>query len=170
MPVSKDIYCNQAYLTVTESGANTLTFNQLLTSISIYEKIGWIIARMEYKLTIDATDFAATDDAVQFGISTSDQIASIEMDNSPVIDTNEVRRTDLGTAANGLILISPIVKNFSDLPGGGIIVPPNPIYIFVKGYTAPNAFVIKARMFYTVKQLKTEDYWELVEMRRMVGA
>lgn len=170
MPEVKDKFCNQAYLSVTEAAANTLTFDQLLTGISIYEKVGWLISRMEYNIGPSSAKFAADTDQVQFGLSTSNVITGVGMENTPVIDTNTVARIDFGAAASGFLSITPILKNFADLPGGGLLVPPNPLYLFVKGANAPNAFTIKARMFYTVISLKTEDFWELVELRRMIGA
>lgn len=170
MPETKDQYVNQAYLTVTESAANTLTFNQLLTSISIHEKIGWIIARMEYQVVVNETDWNADQDFISFGISTSDKISSASLQDDPVVDFNRINRVDIGVAASGSFVRTPFMKDFSSLPGGGILVPPNPLFIFAKGSGLVGAQTINARMFYTVKQLKTEDFWELVEMRRMIGS
>lgn len=166
----KDQFPNQAYLTVTESGANTLTFNQLLTGVSIYEKIGWIIHRMEYLVDLTAAGFAAATDLVTFGLSVSDQISAVGLQYSACVDYQKIERTDLGVAASGQFVQTPVVKDYSTLPGGGLMVPPNPIFLYVKGSNAPNPFTIRARMFYTVKSLKVEDYWELVEIRRMIGA
>ena len=127
MPAEQDVFVNQAYLKVIESAANTLTFNQLLTNVSIHEKIGWVISRMDYKFAVSSTVFAASLDLVEFGLSVSDQLAAIGMEYSGVIDW------------------------------------------FVKGTALESVMTIEARMFYTVKKLKVEDFWELVEMRRMIG-
>jgi hypothetical protein len=51
-----------------------------------------------------------------------------------------------------------------------LIVPPNPLFIYAEGVALGAAQTVNARMFYTVKSLKVEDYWELVEMRHMIGA
>ncbi|GAH07378.1 unnamed protein product, partial [marine sediment metagenome] len=75
-----------------------------------------------------------------------------------------------GTAGTALILRKPFTKDFSSLPGGGILVPPNPIYIFAKGNALGSARTVTCRIFYTVRILKAEDFWELVELRRMIGA
>ncbi len=170
MPEIKDYFVNQAYLTVVESAANTLTFNQLLTNTSIHEKVGWLISRIDYEFSVTATNFAATNDFVQFGLSVSDAIAAVGQDKSAVIDYNKFTRVDLGTAGSGLFVRMPFTKTFSNLQGGGLLVPPNPIFMFVKGGALTSAVTMEARMFYTVKSLKTEDFWELVELRRMIGA
>lgn len=170
MPEVRDIFVNQAYLKVIESAANTLTFNQLLTNVSIHEKVAWIISRIDYEYALSASNFGATNDGLSYGLSTSDAITAATQAISAVIDYNMDRRVDFGTAASGSMFKSIHTKNFADLPGGGLIVPPNPIFMWVMGIALTSAETIEARMFYTVKSLKTEDFWELVEMRRMIGA
>lgn len=169
MPERKDIFVNQAYLSVVESAANTLTFSKLETGINIYEKVGWLINRLDYFYSIKAANFAATDDAFVAGLSSSNQITSVPLNSSAVIDRIGFDRQDFGTAANAIFFEEPLVKDFSRLPGGGLLVPPNPIFIFVKGTALTTAITVSARMFYTVVELKTEDFWELVEQRRMIG-
>jgi len=170
VPDSKDKFANQAYLSVTETGANTLTFNQLLTGISIYEKVGWLINRLDYTFSTLSGTYAADGDGITFGIGTSSGIATVGLEENSVIDYNQFFRADLGAAASGFYLRKPFIKDFSSLPGGGILVPPNPLYIWAQGVSLAAAQTVYARMFYTVIQLKAEDFWELVEMRRMIGA
>lgn len=169
MPEKQDTYVNQAYLTCVESAANTLTFNQLLTNVSIHEKIGWVISRIDYRVPVLVSNFAATNDSVAYGLSVSDQLSSVGMEFSGVIDWNTINRQDIGTAGTGVFLQNPWTKTFADLPGGGLLVPPNPLFMFVQGTALSSAITVQARMFYTVKKLTTEDFWELVEMRRMIG-
>lgn len=165
----KDVFVNQAFLSVVESAINTLTFNKLETGISIHEKIAWLIARIDYTLDLNPTNFAATSDAVDFGISTSDALSAINLGTTAAVDFNTVTRFDIGTAASGFFAQMPIGKDFSNLPGGGLLVPPNPLYAWVKGLALGSVMTIRARLFYTVKVLKLEDFWELVELRRMIG-
>ena len=168
MPEEK--YVNQAYLRVTESGANTLTFAKLETGVSIYEKVGWLIHRLDYFFTTPVAQFGAEGDTLWFGISVMDSLATVTLQQAAVVDMNSAARRDFGVAASGFMRRLPFTKTFADLPGGGLLVPPNPIYIFAQGVALTGAQVVEARMFYTVKTLKTEDFWELVEQRRMIGA
>ncbi len=163
-------FVNQAYLSVVESAANTLTFSKLETGISIYEKVGWLISRLDYHCKVLGANFAAEGDSITYGISVSDSISSISLSLAAIVDQNEITRMDFGTAGSGLLQVNPRSKTFADLPGGGILVPPNPIYICVKGTALTSAITIYARMFYTVVELKGEEFWELVEQRRMIGA
>lgn len=170
MPDITDIFVNQAYLEVVESAANTLTFDKLETGTSIHEKVGWVISRVDYYFLYSPTNFAAASDRVEFGISVINTFTAPSPAENGVIDFNRVMRVDIGTAASGIIHQMPISRNFGDLQGGGILVPPNPLYIYVMGTALTNPVTMKARMFYTVRSLKTEDFWELVELRRMIGA
>lgn len=165
----KDVFVNQAYLSVIESGANTLTFNKLETGISIHEKVGWVIARIDYDMDLSISNFTAEGDRVRFGLSTSDALVDAALSQSAVIDFNNITRRDIGTAASGFFTRKPIFKDFSSLPGGGILVPPNPLFCWVHGSALTDPVTVQARMFYVVKVLKLEDFWELVELRRMIG-
>lgn len=169
MPDIKDVFVNQAYLKVIESSANTLTFNQLLTNVSIHEKVGWVISRIDYEFLMAPANFAAEGDGIKFGISVSDQLAAVSQEYSGVLDYNSFYRRDYGTAASTIIDKNPRTKSFADLPGGGLLVPPNPLFIFVEGVALTSPITVEARMFYTQRSLKVEDFWELVEMRRMIG-
>ncbi len=163
-------FVNQAYLSVVESGANTATFSKLETGISIYEKVGWLITRIDYNVDCAAAVLTANALGISFGISSMDGIASPSLSMSQIIDYNTRIRSDYGAAASGFLLDRPWEKDFSALPGGGLLVPPNPLYLWAKGIGLAAAQTILARMFYTVIKLKTEDFWELVEQRRMIGA
>lgn len=166
----QDEFVNQAYLSVTESAGSTLTFAKLETGISIYEKVGWLISRMDYNIDLTNTALAASGDALQFGLSVSNTFATPSMADMAVLDFNEGMRADYGTAANAIIHLNPRTKTFADLPGRGLLVAPNPIYLWALGVSIAGAQTVTARMFYTVKKLKPEEFWELVESRRMVGA
>jgi hypothetical protein len=166
---SQEKFCNIAYNSVTESAANTLTFNKLETGISIYEKVGWLINRIEYYISTASAVFAADADGLKVGWSTSDGLTSWDESNSAWFDLMQFARVDYGTAGSGFVVEKPFVKDLSTLPGGGLLVPPNPLYLGAQGISLGAAQTVEARVFYTVIQLKQEEFWELVEMRRMIG-
>ncbi len=170
MAAVKDVYVNQAYLSVTESALNTLTFGKLETGISIFEKAAWLICRIDYEFIISANQFGAEADNLVYGICVSDQLTNTGLSNSAIVDRNRVTRLDLGAAASGTIMRSPYTKEFSSLPGGGLLIPPNPLYMFAEGTALTGPTAVTARMFYTVIKLAGDEFWELVEQRRMIGA
>jgi len=168
MPVAEK-YTNMAYLSVTESAANTLTFSKLETGIAPFEKRAWLISRLEYLVTIDATKFAATNDLLDFGLSVSNAFTTPSPALNEILDFNEFKRVDFGAAATGTMFIAPFVKDYSTVMGGGLLVPPNPIYAWAQGSSLGAAASVYTRMYYVSVDLKTDEFWELVEMRRMIG-
>jgi len=168
--MAEDKYVNQAFIRVNESGANTLTFQKLETGIPIYEKIGWVVHRLDYFYVTTVVQFPADGASLSYGISAMDSLATVDLQLAAVIDMNMITRRDWGVAASGALRLIPIVKNFTELPGGGLLIPPNPLYLFAKGTNLAAAQGVDVRMFYTVIKLKPEDFWELVEQRRMIGA
>jgi hypothetical protein len=62
----------------------------------------------------------------------------------------------------------PQTLDFSTLPGTGIIVPADNLYVGIKGTTCGAAGLASIRIYYTVKALKTEEYWDLIEARRVM--
>jgi len=168
MPVVEK-YSNMAYLTVTESAANTLTFSKLETGIEPFAKRGWIINRVEYFHTLNVTAFAAANDLLDFGLCVSNSFSTPAMALNEILDFNEVKRVDIGAAASGDLYTLPFVKDFSTIEGGGILVPPNPLYLWAKGTSLGAAATVSCRFYYVSVDLKADEFWELVELRRMVG-
>jgi len=173
---SKDKFANMATITLQESAANTLTFLKLETGIALFEKVAWLISRLEFFLqSRDTTNFAASDDAVLWALCASNQIASLALGatitNPAIIYGQRVKRLDLGAAASGGFYQDPQIIDFSTMPGGGILVPPNPLYGAIQGSQAPAAMLGYLRIYYTNYTLAgADEYWELVESRRVISA
>lgn len=156
-----DVYSQIAYLSVVESAANTLTFNELNIASELDKKKAMIIQRIEYIIadSIIALMIAAGD-SMSFGISLTDALTSIGMDHIEVFD-----RVVLQYSAGAQLAPNPmpIDKRFTDMPGGGLLVPVKKLYMFAVGASLASATQAVARVHYTIKDLKTEDYLELVE-------
>lgn len=164
---SMDVFANYAILTVQESAANTLTFKKLETGISINEKVAWILNRIEYWVqTISVAMFNADQDALYYGISVSNSFAAPTITENAILDYNAITRIDIGAAASGKFMSRPFVKDFSSLPGGGILVPPTPFYMYAQGSGLTAVETVTARIHYTTLALSVDQYWELVEARR----
>jgi len=165
-----DQFSNLAYLSVTESAANTLTFKKLETGVPLFEKIAWIIHRIDYWVNALAAYLDTNGDNIYTGLSTSNQFTTVGVDQACILDVFQMIRTDYGTAATGNIWIRPVVRDFSGLPGGGLIVPPNPLYLFVVGAGCAAANFVMVRLRYSTLQLTADQYWELVEGTRIIAS
>lgn len=169
MEALKDVFANYAILTVVESAANTLTFKKLETGISLTEKVAWVISRIEWLLSgVNDTVFNAKGDVLYFGLSLSNAWATASISEQTIIDYNSVERVDIGAAASGKFEYRPKIKDFSGLPGGGILTPPVPLYAFAQGVGLTAACTAVARIHYQLKPMKVDEYWELVEARRVL--
>lgn len=166
---SKDVYAQLALLSVLESAPVTLTFKKLETGVGVTEKIAWILNKVEYFIgSPTAAIFNGTDDLLLFGLSVSNGWATPSMVEETIIDLNEFSRRDFGAAASGGFMVQPIVKDLSTLPGGGILVPPNPLYLWAKGSGLAAAETVFARIWYQILEMAPQDYLELLQARTVL--
>lgn len=164
-----DTFANQACITVTESAANTLTFQKLETGISIGARQAWIIHRLEYFFDSLST-LNGTTDVLQMGISQSNSWTAVSAAEPSILDICWFERLDFGTAATGLISFKPLIKDFGALPGGGLLIVPNPLYAFAKGTGCAALTSSKVRVYYTQIDVKDAEFYELWQSRVLLTA
>jgi len=164
-----DKYANLAAVSVTESAINTQTATKFAFPFSIMDKMGLVIHRLEYTLSSLTTALNSAGDSIFAGLIAAATIVDTNDGSDPlIIDRIRVGRVDFGAAASGLITVFPIVKDFSRLPGGGLLVAPSPLYLCVEGSGVATVATCRIRMFYTYLELATDEYWQLVESRRVI--
>lgn len=164
-----DKYANMAALKITESAANTFTASKFAFPFSIMDKMGLIIHRVEYDHTNPTGSLTAAGDKMYLGLSVAASVTDPTDPTDPlVLDCRRIVRWDAGAAASAVILQYPRTVDFTNLPGGGLLVAPNPLYGFIKGDSAAVAGTCTIRMFYTYIELATDEYWQLVESRRII--
>lgn len=153
---------------MTESAANTLTFAEIQTAISIFEKVAWVISRIEWFLAAaQLQQMADNGDIAQCAVTASNQITALALNNPSVIDLLEIARFQASAVGYNWWQL-PIIRDFSNLPGGGIIVAPRPLYLALKGTTAAAAMTVSARIYFTQMELKADEYLELIDFYRIV--
>lgn len=169
-----DRFANMATINNIESAANTLTFKKLETSFGTFEKVAWIIHRIEYYLNSPSTAWNGTDDTLTVALTVSNSIASLitgaAITDPAIIDQVAFGRFDWGAAASGIMVEKPFVHDFTSMPSGGLIIPPAPLYGAIQGSGMASVGLCTQRIYYTIKQLATDEYWELVEARRLLTA
>lgn len=164
---SPDKFPNVIYDSCTQSAANTLTFEEINVGLNIFDKVGLIIHRVEYykmdNLLLDDTD------TIVFGLSQSDSWTTAGPEETSVIDHNRRRVVEIGAATAAYMIQSPFVKEFTGLPGGGILTTPKPLYLYVDSTNLGSEATVDIRMFFTIIKLKPEEYFELLESRQYFG-
>lgn len=170
MPEKKaiDKYANLAAVHPVEAVAGTAKFEKFAFPFSIMDKMGLLITRIEY-LFLSLTNLNSGGDSLECCLAVDNRITDLQdFANPSLVDAAYLARYDLGAAASGVLVQSPIVRDFSDLPGGGILVAPNPLYGGVKSNGAAGTMGCWVRLFYTYMELSADEYWQLVESRRVI--
>jgi len=60
------------------------------------------------------------------------------------------------------------VRDFSSLPGGGLLTLPNPLYLAVQGESLASAVTVRARIHFSRMDMEAENWIELVEQTRLL--
>ena len=171
MAVSKktEKFSQIGYLQVVESAANTLTFAGMSVFSNVLSNQGMIIHSAEYNLSGATLALpVASGDSVAFGLSGSDSLTSIDLDDPEVYDFNKYIRVDYGTAATGVPFMQPYKFDFTGLPGGGMLVPADRLFAYVQGASVAAAATVSVRFRYTLITLGAQDYLELAQTLRVL--
>ena len=168
--MATDKYANQGFVRVVPA-LNVLSFAELATFVSVFEKKAFLISRIEYFFPVGVLQaLDAETDYVQFGLSTSDNFAGVDLSVPTIFDFNMLVVVLQAAGVSSHILQQPFIKDLSTLPGGGSLVPCRPIFLWIVTAGLAAAGEVSARIYFTVVDLKAEEYWELVEATRLVGA
>lgn len=166
----QDRFANVAAINVIEPAAGTPGYEKFNFPYSILDKMGLLISRIEYWFG-SLPQLNSGGDNIIAGLTAQSPVVSLTNQSDPsIIDTARLLRLDYGAAASAELHFQPTLKDFSNLPGGGILVAPAPLYGAVVSTGAGGAMSCWIRLYYTYMELSTEDYWQLVESRRIISS
>lgn len=164
-----DAYANKFYGTVVESAANTLTFAEIQTNVDVFSKIAWVLHRLEWYVPAATRGLvSANDDVISMALCSSNGLTSLALNLPGVVDLMELQDMTAGAPANFQLVTAPLIRDFTGMPGGGLIIAPRPLYIAVKGVSLATACTVSVRGYFTVRQLSAEEYIDLVDFYRIV--
>lgn len=162
-------YCSQTIISMTESAAGTLTFTRLETGIAPLERIGWVLHKIIWRIATGTFALMTTaGDSVELGVTISDNMSSLADTNPAVLKRRNVLRADWGTAGSGQLVDPEFVDDFSMLPGGGLLMLPNPVYGAIQGSGLASAATAVARLYFSQIQMSQDDYFNLVQSRQVL--
>lgn len=165
--MAKDKFTNVAFGEVTESAANTLTFSQIQTGVQLWNKQAWIIHQVHWHPQ-DLTILEDENDSISCAIVSSNRMSVLGLSDPGVIALTEFKRVDSGVPADFQMYTLPQVQDFTEMPSGGLIVPANPIFVAAEGVSNALPFTVSARIYFSMLDLKAEEFLELVESTRMI--
>ena len=159
-----DVFPNRAVERVVMSAANTITFEQIRFGLGVFQGVALVLHRIEFYLSaLSVRELVAVADSVEVGLTNRDDLASLQMTNLNVL----VSRAMLPMMVGAVVSLSqerfPLIADLATLPGGGLIIPANPMFLGMQTVGFAIVGVCDAVIYYTFKQLTDADYIELIQ-------
>lgn len=165
----KDEYDQFMVFATTQSAANTLTFSTVHLGLNLFQYAGLIISRIEYSVSRPSMVMIVNEaDYLEAAITGSDTIDDLALTRPEVYDRLSLNVTEWGTPANAELIYKPIVRDFSNMRGGGMLVPAQDTYLGVDSGDLTGAATVSARVWFRVIELAAGDYIELVQRLRVL--
>lgn len=168
MAKSTDKYANVAALTLIESAAGTMTYQELLTGVSLGRQTGILIDQIEYLVpTLQLEKILATGDDIEVGWFVSNTASDFDMnDRRQIHQVMFNQGTIIGTPASGAALfVQPIVFQFFP----PMIVAAPRIFLGAKGSSLGSAMAAESRIYFRYIDLTSQEYIELAEAFVLAG-
>jgi len=167
---TKDKYANILTQEITMSAADTLTFTEVSIGLSIFDKVGILISRIEYHPSVTTMNLMIADDDKLFhAVTTTNTLASLNAREMSILDYHTLNMQVVAAGSGVQLYETPIVRDFANLPGGGLLITPRPWYVALSSTSLGTAGVSVFRFFFTVVKLTPQDYFELLETRTYFG-
>lgn len=146
------------------SAANALSFEQIRFGVGIFQGVALLVHQIDYFLSHDSyTQLTTSADYCSIGLTARDDLTSITPTVLNVIDVVDYDTVLFGAAAEVHEIEKPRTRNFQSMPGGGILIPANPLFLAMSSSGFATAGVARIVMFYTFKTLADKDYLELLQ-------
>lgn len=166
MPTNKiDEYSNVILADVTQSAANTLTFEELNLGFNIFDKYALLLQRWEvlWGISVEA-EIATNADSLSVAICADNTPSNLAFGDRRIIDT---LRLQIQGAVTPVTRSYPLMKDYTSLSGGGLLLIPKPFYLAVDSTGFAAAATVNFRLYFVIVPLKDADYLELLEARRI---
>lgn len=158
--VSSEKYANVAFGTVTMSAANTLTFAQILFGVGLFEGKALVVHRVGfYPSVATEREVVTAADSYIMALTTSNRLTALDLSEPAVVIWK--RRVGIGVAVESVN--QPHEIDFTQLPGGGKLLPANPIFIGMTSLGFAAAGSMTVRIEFTFVELSPQDYLEVIQ-------
>jgi len=158
---SADKFANVAFGSVTMSAANTLTFAQIQMGVGLFEGRAMVLHRVAFRPSFASIhELAAATDRLTMALTTSNRLTSIIDATDPAI-VCQVDLISLGASIE--VARMPFEIDYTGLPGGGKLLPCNPIWAACWTSGAAAASAMKCELSFTFVELSPQDYLEVIQ-------
>lgn len=159
-----DVYVNRVIDTLTMSAANVITFGQIRFGMGVFAGIAIVIHRVEFHFPaavinelLDAADW------LRVGLVNRDDLTTLRPTNLNVLLSTSIDTVMVGAVVGINHIKLPLIVDLTNTPGGGLIVPSNPLYLGMMTAGLAIAGITDMVLYYTFKTLSDKDYIELVQ-------
>lgn len=163
----EDRFANVAAVRVTETAANTLTFAEMLTGISLGQGVGMIIDQIDYSPAPSVLgDLVAAGDVIHMGITTSDDINDLSArSDRRILHQMALLALQVGTVVSLSVEKTPYVHQFFP----PMIIAAPRVYLAVVGTSLAAPAVVDIRIYFRYITLTPQQYLELAESFILTG-
>lgn len=159
-----DVYPNRALAGITMSGTDALTFEQIRFGVGIFQGVALLVHQIDYFLSLAShTQLTTSADYCSLALTARDDLTSLTPTVLNVIDVIDYNVVLFGTAAEARMIHKPRTREFNHMPGGGILIPANPLFLAMSSTGFASAGVARVVIYYTFKTLTDKDYLELLQ-------
>lgn len=156
-----DAYVNRLYGDVTMSAANTLTFAQILLGVGLFQGMALLIHRvLWYPVATTLREVVAAADSFNMALTSSNRVVDILETSDPAV---LCRKSVIGIGVGTEPFEVPFITDFSTLPGGGKLVPANPLYVAMASGGFAAAGRTRVEIESTFIELASNEYLELLQ-------
>jgi hypothetical protein len=164
----RDGFANKFYGSCTESAANTLTFNEINTGQNMFDKKAWILHRLEWDIDLAIVQaLAAAGDGFTMALTSSNLINTLAL-SSPMVIDRLLYEHQFFTAVAAQAMNTPVIRDFTGMPGGGLLIAPRPLYVAAQGTSLAAAQTAEVRGYFTQIDLNAQEYVDLLDFYRLV--
>lgn len=158
----QDQFPNRAIMQVTQTVGSTLVFQQVRFGAGLFQGTALIVHRIEWFPDQDSVlEMLDVADYHHYALTNRDDLTELTPQNMNVLVMKKLLTPEGGVFGQHEEL--PFISDLSNQPGGGLIIPSNPLFLAFDTGGASTQFTLNAVMYYTVRQLSDADYIELVQ-------
>jgi hypothetical protein len=164
-----DIYSNIVAVQALQTVIDAYTTAEVQIGVSLFDKVGLLLHKVEYDLWVSSmAQLRDVSNLYQVGLVSSTNVngGNFTMLNPDVIDTLILIPVQDEAPTARIVYQSPVTRDFTGLPGGGILIAPRPLYVALdtNGFSAVAATI--ARITFSLVSLSDAEYLELLQTRR----
>lgn len=161
----------------TSVSPNSTNYDIVNTGLSITDRVGWLLQRIEDFTRPESTRFNGDGDGIIYGLSVQNLLLihtstlEIVLNNPAYKWVQTMYRYDYGTAASANISLSPKTYDFTALPDGGLLMVPQPLYMFASANPGVALAVnVNFRAYFQAVQLADSDYFNILQSNQILLA